>query len=162
MVAAGMNPNDWTKLKIRVIVSRLAGASLSQSNAWLWLRSRYAEGQDGLPSVPKKDKGQWKKSAASSKDFYASAEWRMVRFEALKKANGCCSLCGRSNRLHSVVLHVDHIKPRSKYPHLSLDIANLQILCEDCNLGKGARDETDWRSEPEVDCALDAVDWKYH
>ncbi len=44
-----------------------------------------------------------------------------------------------------IPLHVDHIKPRSKYPDLALDINNLQILCESCNLGKGAWDETDFR-----------------
>jgi hypothetical protein len=33
-------------------------------------------------------------------------------------------------------LHVDHIKPVSKYPELKLEFDNLQILCENCNLGK--------------------------
>lgn len=42
-------------------------------------------------------------------------------------------------------MHVDHIKPRSKYPALELVLSNLQVLCEDCNLGKLAHDETDWR-----------------
>jgi 5-methylcytosine-specific restriction endonuclease McrA len=46
------------------------------------------------------------------------------------------------------VMHVDHIKPRWKYPELSLSFENLQVLCKDCNLGKGGWDETDWR-EPE-------------
>lgn len=36
-------------------------------------------------------------------------------------------------------------KPPSKFPDLALVLANLQILCEDCNLGKMARDQTDWR-----------------
>jgi 5-methylcytosine-specific restriction endonuclease McrA len=44
-----------------------------------------------------------------------------------------------------VVLHVDHIVPRYKAPHRSLDIENLQVLCRDCNIGKGAWDQTDWR-----------------
>jgi 5-methylcytosine-specific restriction endonuclease McrA len=44
-------------------------------------------------------------------------------------------------------LHVDHIKPRSKYPELEYEISNLQILCDDCNLGKGNRDEIDWRRD---------------
>ncbi|MFC6439812.1 HNH endonuclease [Bowmanella sp. JS7-9] len=34
------------------------------------------------------------------------------------------------------MLHVDHVKPRAKFPELALDINNLQILCETCNLGK--------------------------
>ena len=72
--------------------------------------------------------------------FYESGEWRRVRFEALLKSKRCCTLCGARDRLH-----VDHIKPKSKYPELSLDINNLQVLCADCNLGKGNRDETDFR-----------------
>jgi len=77
--------------------------------------------------------------------FYDSEEWRKVRYKALRKHGGKCQLCGRSYKEHGVVIHVDHIKPRSKYPELELDGNNLQILCEDCNLGKMARDEIDWR-----------------
>jgi 5-methylcytosine-specific restriction endonuclease McrA len=40
---------------------------------------------------------------------------------------------------------MDHIKPRSKYPHLALDINNLQPACADYNTGKGNWDSTDWR-----------------
>src|SRR5262249_39926358 len=39
----------------------------------------------------------------------------------------------------------DHIKPRSKFPELELELGNLQVLCADCNLGKRAWDQTDWR-----------------
>lgn len=81
-----------------------------------------------------------------SADFYTSDAWRAARFDALQNNDGCCELCGRSKRRHGVVLHVDHIKPRSKFPALALDRDNLQILCEDCNMGKGNRDEKDWRS----------------
>lgn len=42
-------------------------------------------------------------------------------------------------------MHVDHIKPFSRYPELAMKLSNLQLLCEDCNQGKGVRDETDWR-----------------
>lgn len=44
-----------------------------------------------------------------------------------------------------IELHVDHIKPISRAPDLALNINNLQILCKDCNLGKGNRDKKDWR-----------------
>jgi hypothetical protein len=80
-----------------------------------------------------------------SKDgFYESREWRQVRYLAIKANNGLCELCGRGKH-DGVVLHVDHIEPRSKAPHLELDPDNLQVLCEDCNLGKGNRDAVDWR-----------------
>jgi 5-methylcytosine-specific restriction endonuclease McrA len=80
----------------------------------------------------------------SETSFYQSDEWRAVRYLALKAAKGACQCCGaRGSKL--TPLHVDHIKPRSKFPHLSLDASNLQVLCRDCNLGKSNRDETDWR-----------------
>jgi hypothetical protein len=78
--------------------------------------------------------------------FYHTPEWRRVRYQALKKHGGACQCCGRTaSRGHP--LHVDHIKPRSKFPELELDLNNLQVLCEDCNLGKSAWDQTDWRGE---------------
>jgi hypothetical protein len=77
-------------------------------------------------------------------EFYLSREWRAVRYKALQVSQGLCCLCGRG-RKDGVILHVDHIKPRSLYPELELDVNNLQVLCADCNLGKSNRDETDWR-----------------
>lgn len=78
------------------------------------------------------------------RDFCKTREWQALRFRALQKSNGCCVLCGRSHRVDGVKLHVDHIKPKSRFPALAMDLTNLQVLCEDCNLGKGNRDTTDW------------------
>ncbi len=75
--------------------------------------------------------------------FYDSDRWRLVRYKALKNANGKCQCCGRSGK--ETVLHVDHIKPRSYFPELAFDLNNLQVLCKDCNLGKSNTDVTDWR-----------------
>jgi len=74
-------------------------------------------------------------------DFYQSRGWLEVRHDVLKRYGGRCMLCGDQKS----GMHVDHIKPRSKYPELALDINNLQVLCRDCNLGKSNRDQTDWR-----------------
>lgn len=76
--------------------------------------------------------------------FYKTRAWREMRMVALKAAGGRCACCGASAK-DGARLHVDHIKPRYKRPDLSLDPSNLQVLCEDCNLGKGAWDDTDWR-----------------
>lgn len=94
----------------------------------------------------KAQKRKWRAAIRKPDDgFYKSDAWRALRFGALKRSDGKCVLCGRSHREHAVILHVDHIKPRSKYPQLALDASNLQVLCEDCNLGKSNRDTTDWR-----------------
>lgn len=82
-------------------------------------------------------------------DFTLSPEWRTLRYAALKKYGKKCMCCGRGPE-HGVIMHVDHIKPRSRFPELALELTNLQILCEDCNLGKGAWDETDHRPQLKV------------
>ena len=78
-------------------------------------------------------------------DFYRSRPWRNLRWDVIRdhiRKNGKkCLVCDRKN----VPLHVDHIIPRSKARHLELDRSNLQVLCEDCNMGKGNRDQTDFR-----------------
>lgn len=76
--------------------------------------------------------------------FYWSDEWRAVRYSALRASRGVCELCGAAPAKGSP-LHVDHIKPRSRYPELELDPKNLQVLCQDCNLGKSNTDSIDWR-----------------
>ena len=91
-----------------------------------------------------KDKKAQKAWQRKRHDFYDSSEWRELRYKALKQCGAACQCCGRP-RGNGVVLHVDHIKPRSKFPHLELLLENLQVLCEDCNLGKSNKDSTDWR-----------------
>lgn len=76
--------------------------------------------------------------------FLSTYEWRKVRMEALKKYGPKCQCCG-ATPADGAVMNVDHIKPKKKWPSLALDVNNLQILCHDCNHGKGNWDDTDWR-----------------
>lgn len=63
-----------------------------------------------------------------------------TRLKILKRDSYKCVYCGKSPATHpGIVLHIDHIKPFSKGGDNS--IANLQTLCNKCNLGKG-NDET--------------------
>lgn len=78
-----------------------------------------------------------------AEEFYASLAWKKLRYQALAKSSGKCQCCGATG--DKAPLHVDHIKPRSKYPELALVLDNLQVLCADCNIGKMNQDETDWR-----------------
>lgn len=85
-------------------------------------------------------------------------EWRKLRYQALLRADGRCECCGATPTSSGEPLHVDHIKPKSIHPKLELVLDNLQVLCADCNVGKGNWDETDWRSkrlEREAEEALD-------
>lgn len=89
-----------------------------------------------------------KVTRAASDEFLGSYAWRKLRMQAIKKYGRRCQCCG-ATPAYGVVIHVDHIKPRRKYPELALEINNLQILCEICNHGKGNWDETDWRPTEE-------------
>lgn len=73
-----------------------------------------------------------------------SRRWPKLRMQALKLHRGRCHCCGATAK-DGVRIHVDHVKPRSKFPELELDINNLQLLCEPCNLSKSNKDQTDWR-----------------
>lgn len=86
-------------------------------------------------------------SLARSFDFYQSREWLELRYEVIKAQGARCNACGQG-RDDGAVIQVDHIRPRFTHPRLALDISNLQVLCRDCNMGKGCRDATDWRSRP--------------
>jgi len=77
--------------------------------------------------------------------FYSSREWIKVRYKVLSTYGRECMLCGDTGQMH-----VDHIKPRSKYPDLALDFDNLQVLCKSCNIGKMADDEKDFRPKKET------------
>ncbi len=78
-------------------------------------------------------------------EFLSTYEWRKTRMVALKKYGARCQCCGATPATGAVI-HVDHIKPRKLFPHLALDVDNLQVLCHECNHGKGNWDQTDWRN----------------
>lgn len=80
-------------------------------------------------------------SFAAFSAFYDTPEWRRLRYKVFTLYGRKCACC------ESVAgpFHIDHIKPRSKFPELELSLSNLQVLCEACNMGKGGWDETDWR-----------------
>lgn len=110
-------------------------------------RPRVAPHADRMRSAPKPSEVKRilsRKPKGPPDSFYASEAWRVVRYQALKKYAGACQCCGVRGGA-GTPLHVDHIKPRSRYPELALEITNLQVLCQDCNLGKLAWDQTDWR-----------------
>lgn len=83
-----------------------------------------------------------------SDGFLDTYAWRVVRMKVLIRDGRRCACCGATPAT-GAVMNVDHIKPRRLYPELALDENNLQVLCHECNHGKGNWDETDWRSPPD-------------
>lgn len=78
-------------------------------------------------------------------EFRTLIDWQWVRTIVLSGSpQRKCVVCGKSF-WKSGELHIDHIKPRSKYPELRYHLDNLQILCRSCNFLKGAYDGDDWR-----------------
>jgi 5-methylcytosine-specific restriction endonuclease McrA len=79
-----------------------------------------------------------------SKDFLHSKAWKRLRYQALKLHGNKCQCCGASPSI-GAVLNVDHILPRRLFPESALQIENLQVLCGDCNEGKGNWDMTSFK-----------------
>lgn len=103
-----------------------------------------AEGHVVLFEQFRREQAQRQQAAKEAETFYRSREWRRLRYRAFQRYGNKCCVCGRGAS-DGMVMHVDHIKPRSLYPHLALDIANLQIMCNECNVSKGNRDEVAWQ-----------------
>lgn len=65
-----------------------------------------------------------------------------IRWQVFQRDDWKCVACGRGSQ-NGVILHVDHIIPRSKGGKNTLE--NYQTLCDVCNLGKSNKDDTDLR-----------------
>src|SRR3990167_2427732 len=71
-------------------------------------------------------------------EYYQQNKERLIRskigtrFKILMKYNFTCQYCGR--KPPEVILHVDHIVPKSKGGRGTVD--NLTVACFQCNIGK--------------------------
>lgn len=79
--------------------------------------------------------------------LYSSHSWRALRYATLgrnRERYGAltCEVCKSTEG----PFHCDHIEPISLNWHRRLDPTNVQVMCDDCNLGKGNRDQIDWRA----------------
>lgn len=80
----------------------------------------------------------------ASADFLESFAWKQLRRQVLQKYGHSCMCCGRSPS-NPKLIHIDHIKPRNRFPELALHFDNLQVLCAQCNKAKGNKHATDYR-----------------
>lgn len=107
-----------------------------------FIADTYKAGQRGVWTISYKNVNYIQPFGGSPEeagDFYHSPEYLEKRYQAIKRSGGKCDACGSKE-----VLNVDHIKPRSLYPKLELELSNLQVLCHKCNSGKGNTDTTDF------------------
>ena len=84
-----------------------------------------------------------------SRVFLESKVWKRLRYKALKENSNKCQCCGASPST-GAVLNVDHILPRRLFPNHALQLENLQVLCSDCNEGKGNWDMTSFKEGQKV------------
>ncbi len=91
-------------------------------------------------------------AGSSFNEFYQSWEWKRLRYDFLLVQGRRCMCCG--NHADNTRIVVDHIKPIRHHWGLRLDRNNLQVLCDDCNMGKGSRHENDFRPLPSSDWIL--------
>ena len=80
----------------------------------------------------------------ASRVFLDSKSWKRLRYQALKLHGNKCQCCGASPDT-GAVLNVDHILPRRLFPNHALQLSNLQVLCSECNEGKGNWDMTSFK-----------------
>lgn len=120
----------WTVDRINMLVSVVASSD----------PSKFTKRDERDFFIPAK-----RKKIGRVAQFMNSPEWRRLRYSILQSRGRKCECCGSEPR--GTKVHVDHIKPISRNWHLRSDPANLQVLCEECNKGKGAWDETDWRAK---------------
>jgi len=86
----------------------------------------WANEEDSLPDAPSGTRAEGVKRSPRS------ANWKQ-RAQVLMRDGATCRLCGARPE-HGVRLHVDHLTPWSDGGETVLE--NLQILCEQCNIGK--------------------------
>ena len=98
-------------------------------------QQQIANATQRLARVSKKPRSN-KPTPSKFDEFYKTAEWKRVRYDALARSDGRCQLCGRSAH-DGVTLNVDHKIPLKVDWTLRLDPKNHQVLCSSCNWGKG-------------------------
>lgn len=107
---------------------------------------------DWLISVMDRNEGSKKElkeeAALNNTDFEKLAETRIkvmpaLRWQVFQRDSWRCLSCGRSSE-DDIILHIDHIIPRSKGGQDHID--NYQTLCDICNIGKSNKDQTNLRN----------------
>lgn len=84
-----------------------------------------------------------KVSGVSYHKFYETKEWIILSAKVKKIYGKKCMKCGDIKS----IMHTDHIVPRSLDLSRELDIHNMQVLCEVCNVEKSNLNCNDYRTD---------------
>jgi uncharacterized protein (TIGR02646 family) len=67
----------------------------------------------------------------------AQANYQSYRADLKRDFHGACGYCGDEDaRVDTVVFHIDHFAPKSRFPALSVRYGNLVYACRYCNVSK--------------------------
>lgn len=117
---------DWTKSWINLYTIRDTDRGVCKHrNKKLCF---YCQNPNAYPTEAVKFTGKFTK-----KNTNWSTPLLRIRHQVFLKYNHRCVECGATNK--NTQLHVDHIIPKARGGTDTIN--NLQILCRDCNLGKG-------------------------
>ena len=94
------------------------------------------DGTNPNPKPKPKERKERRAETTKGKPWTEDRVSARLRSMILERDGMKCVLCGRMAK-DGVVLHVDHIVPRAQGGKSVEE--NLATLCQDCNLGKGAR-----------------------
>ena len=87
-------------------------------------------------------KGSKKRKKKSKPKPFSNLDkrWQVLRRRVFDAYGKKCMKCGNCDELH-----VDHIRPKSKFPNLAYKFSNMQVLCKRCNELKSNKHCTDYR-----------------
>lgn len=141
---------QWIQDKGQKSMIRLPKGKVPTSEDVKRLRKKIAELKGDVARLERKNDeklaafGAMPYRTGMGSQFYSTREWRDLRYEVLRECAAKyqdgkprCEMCGQ--KAGEKPLEVDHKKPRSLFPHLELMKENLQVLCNPCNQGKGAK-----------------------
>ena len=152
----GNPPTTIVVKKLTPFLSKPLARSKEKQRRQLVEAANLALAQPRAEDKPKRKTPKKQRAPSHKPDrFYSSWEWKRVRYEALKIHGRRCQCCGwqPGDTPHGHLV-VDHIKPRRRFPALELSVDNLQVLCNDCNMGKGAVHQDDYRTLEDWFCNL--------
>lgn len=90
------------------------------------------------PPIPAKKATQWHNAyvAATTRKEKDRAETKyrhkQIRDALQRMFHGKCAYC-ESNIGHVSDAHIEHYRPKAKFPHLTFDWDNLLLACSKCN-----------------------------
>lgn len=91
----------------------------------------------GHKQMSPESRARMSRGKGEANHLWSGGNWRYWKTQALIRDDYTCQVCGFSER---AIMEVDHIKQRSKFPELALDINNLVTLCPNCHRRKTIRE----------------------